>query len=226
MGSSTGYGFKSIMFSNKYKLTDQDKRRIKSLMDEIQDKDINFRYFITIDYWYKQTDIIRVIEDNKHLRKLLRTNFHQDLKFFITSEKHLSNAQSKVFLGYHRHILMTDIDDWNVARSRRWEYKKDLIEKKIRRHHHSTPNGKKGLVIRPVEDMDLITSYLTKQIDYPSLNLDKRFIIDATNSDVGKDHYSVKGQKLALIGNQKKFKKIQERFKRCYSLQSQGLVTA
>ena len=73
--------------------------------------------------------------------------------------------------------------------------------------------------------MDLITSYISKQIDYPSLNLDKRFIIDATNSDVGKDHYSVKGQKLALKGNQKKFKKMQTQFKRCYTLQSQELVT-
>ena len=55
-----------------YILTNQNKKRIRPLLDDIKRKDINFKYFLTIDYWWKMIDDIRVLEDNKHLRKLLR----------------------------------------------------------------------------------------------------------------------------------------------------------
>ena len=69
------------------------------------------------------------------------------------------------------------------------------IDRVIRRHHHSTPNGKCGLDIKLVTDLDLVTSYMTKQIDYPQLNIDRTKVIDVVNSDIGKDHFSVKGEK-------------------------------
>ena len=172
-----------------YIMTNRDKERISTLLTEIEDNDINFKYFITIDYYFKMTDDIRVLEDNKHLRLLLRRNFKRPIRFFFTTEKHLGN-------------------DWNASRPRRKEYKMDLIEKIIRRHHHSTPNGRLGLVIKPVESIEPLMSYMTKQIDYPSLNIDKTKIIDPMNSDIGKDHYSVRGKK------------------RCDQLQNLELVTA
>ena len=178
-----------------YIMTNRDKERISTLLTEIEDKDINFKYFLTIDYYFKMTDDIRVLEDNKHLRLLLRRSFKRPIRFFFTTEKHLGNDLSPAFLGFHRHLLMEDIDDWNVSRPRRKEYKMDLIEKTIRRHHHSTPNGKLGLVIKPIESIESLMSYMTKQIDYPSLNIDKTKIIDVVNSDIGKNHYSVRGKK-------------------------------
>ena len=94
-----------------YQLTEYNKKRIRPLLNEIKQKGINFKYFLTIDYWWKMIDDIRVLEDNKHLRKLLRKYFKKPIRFFFTSEKHLSNSDSPVFLGYHRHILMEEIPD-------------------------------------------------------------------------------------------------------------------
>ena len=34
---------------------------------------------------------------------------------------------------------------------------------------------------------------MTKQIEYPQLNVDRDKVIDASNSDIGKNHYSVRG---------------------------------
>ena len=72
------------------------------------------------------------------------------------------------------------------------------IDSAIRRHHHSTPHGKSGLDIKLInskKDLSYITSYMTKQIDYPQLNIDRTKVIDVVNSDIGKNHFSVKGQK-------------------------------
>ena len=168
-----------------YILTNQNKKRIRPLLDDIKEKNINFKYFLTIDYWWKMIDDIRILEDNKHLRKLLRKFFKRPIRFFFSNEKHLSNSDSPVFLGYHRHILMEDVPDVKMRD----------IDRVIRRHHHSTPNGKCGLDIKLVTDLDLVTSYMTKQIDYPQLNIDRTKVIDVVNSDIGQNHYSVKGER-------------------------------
>ena len=168
-----------------YQLTEYNKKRIRPLLNEIKQKGINFKYFLTIDYWWKMIDDIRVLEDNKHLRKLLRKYFKKPIRFFFTSEKHLSNSDSPVFLGYHRHILMEEIPDVKLRD----------INQVIRRHHHSTPHGKAGLDIKLVKDLPLLTSYMTKQIDYPQLNIDRTKVIDVVSSDIGENHYSVKGEK-------------------------------
>ena len=36
---------------------------------------------------------------------------------------------------------------------------------------------------------------MTKQIDYPQLNIDRTKVIDVVSSDIGENHYSVKGEK-------------------------------
>tara|TARA_B100001778_G_scaffold114155_1_gene93477 strand:- start:476 stop:1051 length:576 start_codon:yes stop_codon:yes gene_type:complete len=171
-----------------YQLTEHNKKRIRPLLNEIELKGINFKYFLTIDYWWKMIDDIRVSEDNKHLRKLLRKYFKRPIRFFFSKEKHLGNPDSPVFLGYHRHILMEEIPDVKLRD----------IDQVIRKHHHSTPNGKAGLdikLVKDVRDVSYLTSYMTKQIDYPQLNIDRTKVIDVVNSDIGKDHFSVKGEK-------------------------------
>ena len=53
-----------------YTLDDIDKKRIRSLLDEIDDKSIKFKYFITLNYDTRVTDIAQVWEDNRHLIKV------------------------------------------------------------------------------------------------------------------------------------------------------------
>ena len=70
--------------------------------------------------------------------------------------------------------------------------------KHILRHHHSIATDtkyRKGCDIKPIEDLNLITSYITKQIDYSSLSKNEtKYIIDSKNSDIGKNHYSIYGE--------------------------------
>ena len=171
-----------------YQLSNYNRKRIRPLIEEISFKNINFKYFLTLDYWFKMVDEIRLLEDSKHLRKLLRKIFKWPIRFFFCNEKHLKNPESPVYLGYHRHILMEEIPDVKLRD----------IDTAIRRHHHSTPHGKSGLDIKLInskKDLSYITSYMTKQIDYPQLNIDRTKVIDVVNSDIGKNHFSVKGQK-------------------------------
>ena len=77
------------------------------------------------------------------------------------------------------------------------------LENFIRKHHKSVSIDlinhdtnfatRKGIVIKPVEDYNLALSYVTKQIEYPQLNVDRDKVIDASNSDIGKNHYSIRG---------------------------------
>ena len=56
-----------------YELSVQDEIRIRPLMKEIVDKDIEFKYLITMNYPYRVTDYTRVIRDSKHLRHVIRS---------------------------------------------------------------------------------------------------------------------------------------------------------
>tara|TARA_Y100000114_G_scaffold118717_1_gene113318 strand:- start:88 stop:438 length:351 start_codon:yes stop_codon:yes gene_type:complete len=79
----------------------------------------------------------------------------------------------------------------------------DSLEDFIRKHHksvsvdlinHDTKFAtRRGIVIAPVRDFNIALSYVTKQIEYPQLNVCRERVIDASNSDIGKNHYSVRG---------------------------------
>ena len=170
-----------------YTLDDIDKKRIRSLLDEIDDKSIKFKYFITLNYDTRVTDIAQVWEDNRHLKKLLRFYFKRPVNFLFTTEKHLDNPESYFYNSYHRHILMEGIKGVHHNKI-----------KHILRHHHSIATDtkyRKGCDIKPIEDLNLITSYITKQIDYSSLSKNEtKYIIDSKNSDIGKNHYSIYGE--------------------------------
>ncbi len=170
-----------------YTLDDTDKKRISSLLTEIDDKSIKFKYFITLNYDTRVTDIAQVWEDNRHLKKILRYHFSRPVKFLFTTEKHLSDPNSNYYNSYHRHILMEGIKGVHHNKI-----------KHILRHHHSIATDtkyRKGCIIKPVEDLNIVTSYITKQIDYSSQsNNDKKYIIDSKNSDIGTNHYSIYGE--------------------------------
>ena len=181
------------MIDYKYKMKKRDYQRVESLSKEMWHKSIMFSYFITILYEKPVTDETIVAVDNKHLKLLLRRKFKKDISFLFTNEKHLKNDQSKWFNSYHRHILMSEVNGASC----------EDLESFIRKHHksvsidlinHDTKFAtRKGIVIEPVKEFNLALSYVTKQIEYPQLNVDRDKVIDASNSDIGKNHYSVRG---------------------------------
>ena len=181
------------MIDYKYKMKKRDYNRVESLSKEMWLKEIMFDYFITILYEKPVKDDTIVAVDNRHLKLLLRRKYKKPISFLFTNEKHLKNDQSKWFNSYHRHILMSKVDGVSC----------DDLENFIRKHHKSVSVDlinhdtnfatRKGIVIKPVEDYNLALSYVTKQIEYPQLNVDRDKVIDASNSDIGKNHYSVRG---------------------------------
>ena len=181
------------MIDYKYKMKKRDYQRVESLSKEMWHKSIMFSYFITILYEKPVTDETIVAVDNKHLKLLLRRKFKKNISFLFTNEKHLKNDQSKWFNSYHRHILMSEVDGVSC----------EDLENFIRKHHksvsvdlinHDTKFAtRKGIVIEPVRDFNIALSYVTKQIEYPQLNVCRERVIDASNSDIGKNHYSVRG---------------------------------
>ena len=181
------------MIDYKYKMKKRDYNRVESLSKEMWLKDIMFDYFITILYEKPVKDDTIVAVDNRHLKLLLRRKYKKPISFLFTNEKHLKNDQSKWFNSYHRHILMSEVDGVSC----------EDLENFIRKHHKSVSVDlinhdtnfatRKGIVIKPVEDYNLALSYVTKQIEYPQLNVDREKVIDASNSDIGKNHYSVRG---------------------------------
>ena len=181
------------MIDYKYKMKKRDYNRVESLSKEMWSKDIMFDYFITILYEKPVKDDTIVAVDNRHLKLLLRRKYKKPISFLFTNEKHLKNDQSKWFNSYHRHILMSEVDGVSC----------EDLENFIRKHHKSVSVDlinhdtnfatRKGIVIKPVEDYNLALSYVTKQIEYPQLNVDRDKVIDASNSDIGKNHYSIRG---------------------------------
>ena len=181
------------MIDYKYKMKKRDYQRVESLSKEMWHKSIMFSYFITILYEKPVTDETIVAVDNKHLKLLLRRKFKKNISFLFTNEKHLKNDQSKWFNSYHRHILMSEVDGVSC----------EDLENFIRKHHKSVSIDlinhdtmfatRKGIVIEPVKEFNLALSYVTKQIEYPQLNVDRDKVIDASNSDIGKNHYSIRG---------------------------------
>ena len=178
---------------NTYQLTKRDKQRIESLSMEMWQKSIHFGYHITILYEHPVTDETITVTDNRHLRLLLRRKYKEPISFLFTLEKHLKNDESRWFNSYHRHILMSSVDGVSC----------DSLEDFIRKHHksvsvdlinHDTKFAtRKGIVIEPVKDFNIALSYVTKQIEFPQLNVRRDRVIDASNSDIGKNHYSVRG---------------------------------
>ena len=200
--------------NSEYELAPNDEIRIRPLMEEINNQNIEFKYLITMNYPYRVTDYTRVLRDSKHLKHVIRSNIDCGTKFFITNEKHtcsrniinelddsIIDGQSyidnyKRFTGktisrygsIHRHILVdtfgTSIREIDAA-----------LRKYCRHDYHFTHDGS-GCDIRRVYNQEKLMSYMTKDIDrrnLPNLNIERDKVIDSVNSDIGKNHYSVSG---------------------------------
>jgi hypothetical protein len=187
-----------------YQLNEYDLRRVRPLLKEINHQDIKFQYFLTLDYWYKMDDISRVLDDNTHLYKSIRSFYKSDIKMFFFTEKHL-NPSAKNYGGFHRHILIEDAPEkrWKspTKQLKRWlgemtntevsqyaEYfsegaftplRMSLLKRVVKGLHHSTPNGSLGLKLVPIHNLSGLLSYCTKQ---NKNNVPYEYVLDTLNS--------------------------------------------
>lgn len=178
------------------KLNIDDRDRIRLLLDAINTHGIEFKYFLTLDYWWQMKNVSRVLEDNRHLKKILQSFFKCPIDAFFFTEKHQSEA-------FHRHILLGDIPDYRwlnpttqmqtfmlelspemLFRCLSGEVpsvkdKMNLMQKVIKGLHASTPNGELGLRLMPIHNVEGLLSYCTKQNQG---NIPHEYVIDSGNS--------------------------------------------
>jgi hypothetical protein len=110
------------MNPNQYPLSEYDKTRIRPLMHQIQDKNLEFRYLITIAYWYSNKDYAKCITDAHKTRRVLRDFFKSNIRCWLFVEKHTDPSQ-KNYGGFHLHALVEDPSDrWEnlTGRQKHW----------------------------------------------------------------------------------------------------------
>ena len=169
----------------------------------IEDCSIEFKYFVTIPYRYKQTDLRQVQRDNKGLRRTIRDFYQYPIRTWFFTEMH-TDPDSKHFGGFHRHLLVEDIppERWRTP-SRRMERflsehdaealftalsggiptdtKKVALLKRVLRLHPSVPNGTLGVVVKPITELNGVLGYCLKQAGKDISIAD---VIDLTASDM------------------------------------------
>ena len=185
-----------------YVLNEYDYRRIKPLQHSIKEQGIEFKYFITLDYYKPIEDIDKVLLDNRHLKKTIRSFFKSDMRMFFFIEKHLKDPTSKFFGTFHRHILVESPPEtiWKNPWERLERFMLELspemvfackfdrpseeqimqlLKKVISGHNNKIPNGNKGSKYLPVSYVDGLLSYCTKQ---NRNNIPHEYVIDTMNS--------------------------------------------
>lgn len=180
------------MNPNQYQMNEYDQARIRPLKDQIQDRSIEFRYLMTIAYWYTNKDYAKCLVDARKTRRVLRDFFKSDIRCWFFVEKHTDPTQ-KNYGGFHLHSLVEDPSErWQrlTERQKQWlagldgpdqststgallggapstEQKMLLIQKVVQRLQKQTlPQGAKGVDVREIYDLDPCLSYCSKQFEY------------------------------------------------------------
>ena len=182
-----------------YEMNVLDSTRIQPLLKQVRNKGIKFKYFITIPYYYRNTDYNSVLLDNKGIRENLRTVFGSGVRMWFFIEKHLDPG-SRHYGGFHRHLLLEKIpaDTWNHPSDALMEHllnvnpellfggevsDRDQINviNHVLRLHESVPNGSGGLVTKEIFVLNRLLAYCSKQWEkiLPAYES-----IDPTNSDL------------------------------------------
>ena len=169
----------------------------------IEDCSIAFKYFVTIPYRYKQTDLRQVQRDNRGLRRTIRDFYQYPIRTWFFTEMH-TDPNSKHFGGFHRHLLVEDIppERWRTP-SRRMERflsehdaealftalsgdiptdtQKIALLKRVLRLHPSVPNGTLGVVVKPITKLNGVLGYCLKQV---GKDLSIADVVELTASDM------------------------------------------
>ena len=191
---------------DSYVLSNDDRNRIKPLINVLRTQGISFKYFITISPYnfIPDNDNGRryCSNENKFLKTKIKRFYKSPIKFLIFTEKYV-NPETKHFGGLHRHFLMEEIPEG------RWKYPtnsminflekfapevifsqkfgevisqlhKEELLKRVCRLCNQTPTGHKGIDIRPVHNQEKLVGYCTKQMKSKD---DFDMVVDIENSD-------------------------------------------
>ena len=169
----------------------------------IEDCSIEFKYFVTIPYRFKQTDLRQVNSDNKGLRRTIRDFYQYPIRTWFFNEVH-TDPDSRHFGGFHRHLLVEDIpsERWRTPSKRMERFlsehdaealftalsggiptdtQKIALLKRVLRLHSSVPNGTLGVVVKPITELNGVLGYCLKQA---GRDLSIADVIDLTASDM------------------------------------------
>ena len=169
----------------------------------IEDCSIEFKYFVTIPYRFKQTDLRQVNSDNKGLRRTIRDFYQYPIRTWFFNEVH-TDPDSRHFGGFHRHLLVEDIpsERWRTPSKRMERFlsehdaealftalsggiptdnQKIALLKRVLRLHPSVPNGTLGVVVKPITELNGVLGYCLKQA---GRDLSIADVIDLTASDM------------------------------------------
>lgn len=174
-----------------------------TLNKHIKDCNIEFKYFATIPYRYKQTDLRQVQKDNKGLRRTIRDFYQYPIRTWFFNEVHTDPA-SRHYGGFHRHLLVEDCrpERWRNPSKRMERFlaehdaealftalsggiptdtQKVALLKRVLRLHSSVPNGTLGVVVKPITELNGVLGYCLKQA---GRDLSIADVIDLTASDM------------------------------------------
>ena len=174
------------------------------LYEQIRSYGINFKYWVTINWRYKQLNELQVSRRNKGLRRLLRHFYKEPIKCWFFNEIH-TNSASPHFGGFHTHAMIEDSSPnrWKNPPQRMQsllqaqasedlyraisgdppsdEEKKSLLTR-VLRLQENVPNGWNGVDVQMIYDLDgLIGDYCIKQIGQDRSIAD---VIDFAASDM------------------------------------------
>lgn len=184
-----------------------ETKLVETLHKQITDNDLRFYWFITLEYYYKNTDLNKVRSDNKRFKYTIKKFFKSNTKMWFFNEKHHSSV--KVNGGYHRHLIMESIPNhsWRNRSNQMDKFilevdpnilhnivfgkspsvtnQKHLLNKVIRGFNNSIPNGKDGVDIRLITEekggVKGLCRYLTKDNWQYGERIEE--VIDWENSD-------------------------------------------
>ena len=169
----------------------------------IEDCSIEFKYFVTIPYRFKQTDLRQVQSDNRGLRRTIRDFYQYPISTWFFNEVH-TDPVSRHYGGFHRHLLVEDLppERWKTP-SRRMERflsehdaealftalsggiptdnQKIALLKRVLRLHSSVPNGTLGVDVKPITELKGVLGYCLKQA---GRDLSIADVVDLTASDM------------------------------------------
>lgn len=78
-----------------------------ALMSWMSIEGLDFKWYMTVTYYFKETNRERVLEDCEHLKKRLRKKYKSGFRIWFFIELH-RNKEHENYGGYHIHFLMED----------------------------------------------------------------------------------------------------------------------
>jgi len=133
------------------------------LLQVLAENNLQFMWYVVIDYHFKQKSLDAVKQDNEHFRRSLRRYFKRDIRMFFTNELHREDPQSPNHMGFHRNGL---IEDPLAGEDLSSIEKIQRLSQAIRKLNRRIPNGYKGLSITPITERqggaEGLVKYMTK----------------------------------------------------------------